>query len=420
MNLFDSRADQCCPTTKGLTRLDDLLDAIDDRTEPAVGCETVPLRAAVGRILAEDQVAALQVPPFHTTAVDGWAVCLDDLSPQAETRLPIGGRIAAGKPLEGTIRRGFAYRIFTGAPMPEGLDTVLMQENCRTEADMVVLPAERRRGSNVRQAGESVDIGDVSLAAGTRLRPQHIGVAATLGLTSLPVYRPMRIGILATGDEIKEPGQPLAPGCIYDANRYTLMGMLEGMGCEVADLGIAPDRLEGVMAILERAAAENDLVISTGGVSVGDEDHVKTAVSRVGRLDMWRLALKPGKPLVMGRIGDVPFLGLPGNPVAVMVTCLLVGRPLITRMSGGRVTAPRRYSLPAGFSLKKAAGRREFPRARLVDTAFGPVVELFRTDSSGALTSMSAADGLVDLPEAGIDIAPGDQVEFLPFSELLG
>lgn len=420
MKPFDVRPEDCCSAADGLTRLDDLLALIERETKPVVGRETVPLRQALGRILAEDQIARLQVPSQDVSAVDGWAVALADLNPDGETRLPIAGRVAAGRPLGGVARPDCAYRIFTGAPIPDGCDTVLMQEHCRMEGDDVVLPIERRRGSNVREAGESVAIGDVPLAAGTRLRPQEIGVAATLGLTELPVYQPLRVAILSTGDEVREPGQPLPSGCLYDANRYSLAGLLERMGCVVTDLGTAPDRPEAIRALFERAAQGQDLVISTGGVSVGEEDHVKPVVATLGHIDLWRLALKPGKPLAMGTVAGVPFLGLPGNPVAVMVTGLLVARPLITRLSGGTVVKPRRFSLPAGFSLKKRAGRREFPRARLVDTALGPVVELFRSDSSGVLTSMTAADGLVDLPEIGFDIAPGDPVAFLPFGELAG
>ena len=419
MNGWRLESSECSPTADGLTRLDDLLALIGQRVQPVAERERVVLRSALGRILAEDQVAGLRVPAYDNTAVDGWAVRASDLAVDGETRLPVGGRVAAGKPLAEPARPGFAYRIFTGAPLPDGTDAVLMQEYCREDGNEVVLPPAPR-GSNIRLAGELVAIGDVPLKAGRRLRAQEIGVAATLGLTHLPVFEALSVGILSTGDEVREPGQPLPAGCLYDANRYTLGGLLDGVGCRVNDYGVVPDQPGAIRAAMERAAGANDLVMTTGGVSVGEEDHVKSVVMALGRLDLWRLAIKPGKPLALGEILGVPFLGLPGNPVAVMITFLLIARPLIARLAGQVLAPPRRYALPAAFSLKKRAGRREFPRALVVESPFGPVVRLFPSDSSGVLTSMTAADGLVDLPEAAIDIAPGDPVAFLPFGEVMG
>ncbi len=407
----------CCGGD-GLTPLDDALAALAGRLRPVVGSETVPLRQAQGRVLAADQLATLAVPGFDNSAVDGWGVFADDLG-QGETRLPIGGRVAAGNPLTGPAEPGFAYRIFTGAPLPAGLDAVAMQENCREADGVVVLPAKLRRGDNIRLAGDSVRIGDIPLHAGIRLAAQHLGVAATLGLTTLPVRLPLRVAIFSTGDEICEPGRPLSAGGIYDANRFTLMALLDGLGCQVSDLGVLPDRVEVVREMIGKAASQFDLIITSGGVSVGEEDHVKAAVQSLGSLHLWRLALKPGKPLAVGQVGDTIFLGLPGNPVAVMVTFLLFAKPLLAMLSGATYREPRRYAMPAGFALSKKAGRREFPRARIVDTPLGPVVQLFRTDSSGVLTSMTEADGLVDLPEAAVSIAPGDPVAFLPFGELI-
>lgn len=408
----------CCGTDDRLMTVDEVLARIGATMNPVAGQETVPLGEALGRLLAADQVSPLRVPSFDNSAVDGWAVDGGDLNSAAPTTLPVGGRIAAGRPLDEPVRRGLAYRIFTGAPLPPGLDTVLTQETCRQDGEQVTLPPGKR-GANARHAGESVEVGDVPLTAGTRLRPQHIGVAAMLGLTHLPVRRRLRVAIFSTGDEVREPGQPLPAGCIYDANRYTLAALLAQMGCMVSDLGILEDRHDAVRDALEAAAADHDLVITSGGVSVGEEDHVKAAIAALGSIDLWRVAVKPGKPLAVGRIKEAAFLGLPGNPVAVMVTFLLFGRPLIGRLCGAKVEAPRRYLLPAGFAMRKNAGRREFPRARVTETEFGPVVELFRSDSSGVLTSVTACDGLVDLRQGEIDISPGDLVEFLPFSELL-
>lgn len=399
-------------------RLDEALTLFEQRFSGPVESEAVPLRQALGRVLAEDQISDVAVPPFDNSAADGWAVRSADLQGDALRLLPIGGRIAAGHPLVEPVVAGQAYRIFTGAPLPAGLNAVLMQEDCR-EADGGILVPAAAPGTNVRKAGESVAIGDVTLAAGTLLKAQHLGVAATLGLPNLPVFRRLRVAIFSTGDELHEPGQPLPDGCLYDANRHSLTALLKGMGCVVSDLGIVRDRPDQLREALAKAAADHDLIVTSGGVSVGEEDHVKAAVQAQGELDLWRLALKPGKPLALGRIGNAVFLGLPGNPVAVMVTFLLLARPLIARLSGAVMATPRRWMVPAVFSLKKKAGRREFPRARLIDSANGPAVELFRTDSSGVLTSMVAADGLVDLPEEAMDIHPGDLVAFLPLSELM-
>jgi molybdopterin molybdotransferase len=421
MTLTDKDRFDCCGADGRLMSVDLALVHLQTRVPPVAETEAehLPLLAALGRVLAADQVSTVAVPPFDNSAVDGWAVFAADLTPGQETRLPIGGRIAAGHPLNQPTVRGQAYRIFTGAPLPAGPDTVIMQEDCREDDGAVILPAAFKAGANIRRAGESVEIGGVPLTAGTLLGPQHLGVAATLGLTALSVRRRLRVAIFSTGDEIRDPGEPLPPGCLYDANRTTLTGLLTASDCEVTDLGILPDRLEVIRDTLDRAAAGHDLIITSGGVSVGAEDHVKAAVQSLGSLYLWRLALKPGKPLALGEVKGTAFLGLPGNPVAVMVTFLLFARPLIARLSGASFRPQRRYPLPAAFTLKKKAGRREFPRARIVQTAFGPVVELLKCDSSGVLTSMSSAEGFVDLPESAMEVVPGDSVAFLPFSEVM-
>lgn len=409
----------CCAQHGALMSVDDALAAMRDRVTPVAAIERVPLRQALGRILAEEPVSTINVPAFDNSAVDGWAVFLADLSPDRETRLPVGGRIAAGHPLVGQAVAGHAYRIFTGAPVPAGPDVVLMQEDCREEDGFVTLPAWTKPHANIRNAGEAVAVGDRPLRAGTRLLPQHIGVAATIGQTELAVRAPLKVAIFSTGDEVRNPGQPLDPGCLWDSNRYTMHALLTRAGCVVTDLGILPDKIEAVTAALAEAAPHHDLIVTSGGVSVGEEDHVKGAVQSLGSLHLWRLALKPGKPLALGQIKGTPFLGLPGNPVAVMVTFLLFGRALLAQLSGANWSPLRGYPLPAGFTLKKKPGRREFPRAKLEYGPTGPVVTLFRSDSSGVLTSMTACDGLVDLPQNGLDVAPGDLVSFIPFAEVL-
>jgi molybdopterin molybdotransferase len=387
-------------------------------TPPPV--ETVPLKEAAGRILAAPVVAARDVPPHDNAAVDGYAVCFADLAADGPTVLPVGGRAAAGHPLGRAVRRGEAIRIFTGAPMPEGADTVLMQEDCRERGGSVSLAPGIKRGANRRARGEDVAADSVALAAGIKLRPQEVGLAAALGHTGLPVYRRLAVALLSTGDEVREPGGALPPGAIYDSNRYTLHALLEGLGCVVDDLGILRDDAASVRAALGEAAASHDLVVTSGGVSAGEEDHVKASVEALGRLHFWRLAIRPGRPAAMGQVGGVPFLGLPGNPVAVMVTFVLLARPLILRLQGASALAPRLYRVAAGFDHKKKASRAEFLRARLERGADGGwVARKYPRDGAGILSSLVAADGLVAIGEGVTSVAPGMAVDFLPFSEVL-
>ena len=396
------------------------LRLVEARTLPLPEAETVPLAATLHRILAAPVVAPRSVPPHDNSAVDGYAVHFDDLAPDTETVLPVTGRAAAGHALGRAARRGEAIRIFTGAPMPDGPDTVFMQEDCSEADGRVRLPPGLKRGANRRRAGEDVKAGASVLAAGQRLRPQDIGLAAALGLTSLSVYRKLRVALLSTGDEVREPGTPLPEGAIYDANRYTLRALLEGLGVEATDLGIVADRRDTIEAALARAAESHDLVIASGGMSTGEEDHVKAAVEALGRLHFWRLAIKPGRPVAMGQIGRVPFMGLPGNPVAVMVTFLVLARPLILRLAGARDIAPRSFSVLAGFAYRKKEGRREYLRARL-DAApeGGWIAQKFPRDGAGILSSMVDSDGLVVLDEAVTELAPGTAVPFLPFREVM-
>src|SRR5262249_21081077 len=310
------------------------LRIIEARTLALPDAEAVPLARARDRILASPVVAAQDVPPHDNAAVDGYAVYFGDLVPGAETALPVEGRATAGHPLGHRPRRGTAVRIFTGAPMPGGPDTVFMQEDCVETDGTVRLPSGLKRGANRRRAGEDVTAGATVLAAGLWLRPQEIGLAAALGCAELSVYRRLRVALLSTGDEVREPGTPLPSGAIYDANRYTLRALLEGLGAAVSDLGILPDERAAIQSALARAAETHDLIVSSGGMSTGEEDHVKAAVEAQGRLHFWRLAIKPGRPVAMGQVGRVPFMGLPGNPVAVMVTFLMLARPLILRLSG--------------------------------------------------------------------------------------
>jgi molybdopterin molybdotransferase len=414
-------SDDCFAFGGDLMSIAAALAHIEAQVTPQVESETVPLKAARGRILSGPLDAPRDVPPHDNSAVDGYAVCFDDLAAGGETVLPVAGRAAAGHPLEYAAKRGAAVRIFTGAPMPDGLDTVLMQEDCSEEGGLVRIPAGIKRGANRRRAGEDAKAGATVLTAGRRLRPQEVGLAAALGFTGLPVYRKLRVALFSTGDEVRDPGDALPKGAIYDANRYVLQALLSGLGAEVTDVGILPDRADAIRGALGAAAKSHDLILTSGGMSTGEEDHVKAAVEALGTLHFWRLAIKPGRPVAMGQVGGVPFMGLPGNPVAVMVTFLLLTRPLVLRLAGAvALPPPRRFPVTSGFAHKKRANRCEFVRARLVPGAEGGwTAERFPRDGAGILSSMVESDGLVEIGEGIARIEPGQSVDFLPFSEVI-
>ncbi len=413
-------SDDCFAPGEGLMPMRDALAMLSERIAPVVDSEAVPLRSAGGRVLAQDIVATADVPPYNNSAVDGYAFAFADLEREGPTRLPVAGRAAAGHPFAGSLNSGDAVRIFTGAVMPAGLDTVAMQEDCAEESARVTIPAGLKRGANSRAAGEDVKAGRTVLHAGQRLRPQDVGLAASLGRTEVSVFRRLRVAIFSTGDEVVDPGETLPAGAIYDSNRYTLVSLIEALGGQVTDLGILPDELGAVRDALEAAAAKHDLLVTSGGISVGEEDHVRSAVEATGRLHFWRLAIKPGRPLAMGQIGRVPFVGIPGNPVAVMVTFIRFVRPLILRLGGAIAVEPSLFKVRADFDHQKKAQRREWVRARLITHADGSKsAAKFPHDGAGILSSMVEADGLVELPEDLTYLRKGAEVDFLPFSEVL-
>jgi molybdopterin molybdotransferase len=413
-------SDDCFASGAALLSVEDALALIDERVVAVVDAETVPLRAAAGRILAGDLTAPMNLPPHSNSAVDGYAVRHADLMPDAETELPIGGRAAAGHPVGRAIRPGEAIRIFTGAPMPAGADTVMMQEDCVAAGGRVRLKPGIRQGANRRHAGEDVKQGETALARGMRLGPAEIGLAAALGGHELRVYRRLRVALLSTGDEVREPGTELPAGMIYDANRFMLAALLERLGCVVSDFGIRPDREAALVDTLTVAAADHDLIVTSGGVSTGEEDHVKAAVERLGALHFWRLAIKPGRPVALGRVGAVPLIGLPGNPVAVAVTFAVLARSLILKLAGATARAPRSLPVRAGFSYRKKPGRREYLRARLERDGDAVIAFKYPRDGAGILSSIVESQGLVVLDEKTGDLACGTMVEFLPFSEVFG
>jgi len=388
------------------------------RVRPVVLRETVPLAQAHSRILASPVASDRDVPGFDNVAVDGFAFAHDALMPARPTRLPLAaGRAAAGHPFAEQLAHGMALRVLTGAPMPDGADSVLMQEDVSVEGDAVVIPAGVRRGANRRKAGEDMRRGQIVLQTGLRLRPQDVGVAASAGHGTLEVFRPLRVALISTGDELCEPGEPLPPGGTYDANRAVLLGLLQGLGCEIHDFGILPDRADAIDQAMLRAA-ELDAVVTSGGASRGDEDHVVRAVERLGKLHFWQIAVKPGRPLAFGQLGRCTVIGLPGNPVAAVICFLRFARPVLVALGGGRWPEPHGFAVPADFAMAKKPGRREYLRARLVGGP-GPDLTVARIEreGSGILTSLTEADGLVELAEDVTRVGRGDPVTFVPFSE---
>src|SRR5690242_3638413 len=408
-------SDDCFAFGGALLSVDAALGRIEERVTTLVETETAPLGGVCGRILAEDVVASMNLPPHANSAVDGYAFAHADLVPGRETVLPVLGRAAAGHPLSRPAERGAAIRIFTGALMPEGTDTVMMQEDCVVEDGRVRLKPGIKKGANRRHAGEDVAEGAVAPAAGRRLSPADLGLAAALGCCELPVFRRLRVALLSTGDEVRDPGTALPSGMIYDANRVMLAALLNGLGCAVSDFGIRPDREAALADTLATASAGHDLIVTSGGVSTGEEDHVKQAIERLGNLHFWRLAIKPGRPVALGQVAGVPLVGLPGNPVAALVTFIVLARPLILRLAGAAASVPRLFPIRAGFGYRKKPGRREYVRVSLQRQGKDLVAVKYPRDGAGILSSITQSEGLAIVDENASDLAPGMTVDFLPF-----
>jgi molybdopterin molybdotransferase len=410
---------------------------IGERVAPVAELETVPLMAARGRVVANDVTAPIDLPPFDNAAVDGYAVRHADLQAQHETVLAVGERVTAGRSAARPIAAGEAVRIFTGAPMPAGADTVFMQEDCRLEGGAVALPAGLERGANCRLAGEDLHAGSVMLPAGRRLTEQQVALAAAVGLTTLTVRRRVRVAVFSTGDEIVEPGAPRSAAALFDANRYLLAGLLERLGAQTTDLGILPDDKDTLARAIAAAATGHDLVLTSGGVSTGEADHVRSAVEAIGRLVFWRVGIKPGRPVAMGVIrGVIPgsnprpgahagdgtaFVGLPGNPVAVFVTFARIVRPLLLRLAGAAPEHLLPLPVRATFAYKKRKGRREYVRVKLLRAADGGIDAIKHPqEGAGVLTSLTETDGLIELAEDTTTVESGATVGFLSYAALVG
>ncbi len=393
---------------------------IAGRIAPMTMVETIALGEADGRVLAQPLIATVALPSFNNSAVDGYAVRFADLAAKGDTVLSVRGRVTAGGSAKGVLATMTAVRIFTGAPMPDAADTVFMQEDVTLIGDKVVLPSGLKRGANRRLRGEDIASGAEALSAGRCLTPQDIALAAALGTTQLQVRPRLRIGVFSTGNEVTDPGEVLAASGIYDANRHMLMAMARRAGAIPVDLGILRDDAASLAGALRKASAACDLILTSGGVSTGEEDHVKTALSSAGSLVFWRIAIKPGRPVAMGVIEGTPCIGLPGNPVAVFVTFAAIVRPLIAQLMG--TSPPLLYRMPvtSGFDYIKKAGRREYVRVSL-SAAEGSqfIAAKHAQDGAGVLTSLTRTDGLLELPYDMTTLVKGETVAFLPYSQLI-
>jgi molybdopterin molybdotransferase len=414
--------DDCFAHDKKRLRHAEALAILKQRVAPVAGRETVPLAEAAGRILADAAVAQRPVPAHTNAAVDGYSFAAADCDVDTGTELPVEGRAAAGHPLDRPSAPATAVRIFTGAVMPAGHDTVVMQEDVEVRsADgraFVSIPSGLKRGANVRKAGEDLQAGEAVLEAGAVLRPQDLAALASIGMAEIPCFTRLEVAIVSTGDEVVRAGGAFAEGQVYDANAPMLTALIASTGAVPTDLGVFPDTRDEVKRRLAEAAKSFDAVIVSGGASRGEEDHFVAALDALGRRHLWQLAIKPGRPMSFGQIGDCVVLGLPGNPVAVFVCFLLYAWPLLRRLGGAGWPEPTRYRLPALFAFAgRKVGRREFWRGVLKETPHGLAVDKFARDGSGLISGLRAADGLIDIAEDVPDVKPGDRVAFIPFSE---
>ncbi|MCK4743178.1 MAG: molybdopterin molybdotransferase MoeA [Sulfuriflexus sp.] len=408
----------CCynPNEKMLTT-DEAIQFLLERSKVTEQVETIKILDALDRVLAQSITSTLNVPPLDNSAMDGYVTRFSDLNSDGETTLAISQRIAAGY-VGDKLEEGTAARIFTGAPVPEGADTIIMQEQCQQQDDTVVISGKINKGDHIRRAGEDIVQGSEVMSIGQKLRPQDMGLIASVGIDEIKVFKNITVAIFSTGDELLMPGEAVRPGKIYNSNRYTLTGMLQKVGCDIIDLGCIPDDLDATVTAMEKAAEQADLIMTTGGVSVGEEDYIKIAIDKLGSIEMWRVAMKPGKPVAFGEVSKTPFIGLPGNPVSVFVTFCLFARPVIRTMQGCSEVLPRKMQVTSGFDWARKGPRREFVRGQLVMDEQGQQrAQTYSSQSSGVLTSTTWAQGLIEIPE-NTSFEKGAVINWLDFSEL--
>lgn len=420
--MTDKLLDDCFAHPGRRLRHAEALAMLRDRVGPVAALESVRLDDAADRILGAAQKAPANIPAHTNSAVDGFAFAAGDYDKVAGTAFPLEGRAAAGRAFDDRPKASTAARIFTGAVMPEGHDTVAMQEDVELREahgrNLVFVPPGLKAGANVRKAGEDVRAGETVLQRGAVLRPQDLAALASMGLSEVECFSRIKVGIISTGDEVIRGGRPLAVGQVYDANAPMLRALATSAGAIAVDLEIVPDSLDAVKSRLADAARAYDVILTSGGASRGEEDHIAAALDAIGKRHLWQLAIKPGRPMLFGQIGNCAVVGLPGNPVAVFVCFLLYVWPLLRRMGGADWPEPRRYQLPALFAFPgRKVGRREFWRGILKETPRGLAVDKFARDGSGLISGLRAADGLIDIPEDAPDVRPGDHVAFIPFSE---
>jgi molybdopterin molybdotransferase len=418
--------DDCFAFDGPLMPIEEMEQLIQSRVSPVRETEQIDLAVGRGRVIARDVKTTVSLPHFDNSAVDGYAVRHADLNPSGDSVFTVAGRMMAGGKERLRVNTGEAIRIFTGAPMPLGADTVFMQEDTKEQGSQVILPAGLKLGANRRLAGEDIAVGAVAIPEGRVLDAQNIALAAALGLTKLEVRRRIRVAIFSTGDEIVEPGSALHGTGVFDANRALLRQMLESVGCEVSDLGILKDDLPTLKIALASAAEKHDVILTSGGVSTGDADYVKSAVESIGSLTFWRIAIKPGRPVAMGVIphdngNRAAFVGLPGNPVAVFVTFVRVVKPLLSRLAGATAKPLQALNVFSSFAYRKKSGRREYVRVSLRQRSDGDYEAIKHPqDGAGVITSLTESDGLIELPDDVTEIKTGDRVRFLSYPSLTG
>lgn len=405
-----------CAQSQGLASFDEVQALLAQYINPVAKVQTRKLQDAIGAVLAQDVTAPHPVPAFTNSAVDGYAFAHASLEDGNDT-LIISQEIFAGEQPTDPLPLGHAARIFTGAVMPQGADTSVMQENTKVSGDIVTVSLTTKRGANVRKAGEDQQAGDIVVAKNTRLQPAHLGAIATTGLAEVKCKEPLKVALLSTGNEVIRPGTPLRAGQIYDSNFHLLSGLANSCDIELTDIGVLADDEKLIFSTIKNISNDYDVILSTGGASVGDKDFIIAAIEQLGTLRSWKIAIKPGRPLAIGQIGKALFLGLPGNPVAAFNTWLLFALPVFAHLQGTVWTPPQRFAIPSGFAMKSKTGRREFLRGWIEDTTTGSIVKKFEKDGSGLISGLTKATGLIELPEDLSKVDEGDLVSFIPFSQ---